>query len=552
MMQNNDFDWYEDGMEVETPEFHPTETKRTIIEKIFDICTLLYNYITLALFVIYIFRLIFSFKNSTIVTMKTNTIILSMIVYFGSLPLITNIIRFIKFICLNFTDESQEKKVNSAYRWVSLSLWYLLNLYLVYYIKQDIIDYYDITKAYLQCGLLASISFTAVTIIMEYFYEYFLEKSLYLKMRDVEIRERILAAMKNYRYELAESSSSSVSRECSLKDLIFYNANENTSEENENHIELKKWNEKRVGKLYLKIPELISLYDANTMARDVFTKASEGNDVLTFDSFCNIFPNDQIALQALPFFESNDKQEITKKEFRDTIVQFYVDRVNLEKNFRIAKGFVDIADDIFCIVVLAFLLLAFLIIFGIPLKELVALALSSALLLNFLVSGVASDLYFNFMVLLSHPFDIGDEIIIDGVDYKVYKISLATTTFIATNGGKVKFLNSGLWKRELINMTRAPEKILVFDFKLSPEIDVIKFQLFKSKIQRYLRERQYDFYESFSFEAKSEKATGIEALECTLILKCKNYKTKTKKLNLRVEITGIILELFKILDMKTL
>ncbi|KAM0675873.1 hypothetical protein GVAV_000649 [Gurleya vavrai] len=550
-MEEKPFDWYEDTMEVETAEFHPSESNRTILERFFDGCVALFNYTTMAFVIIYIFRYVLNYKKLEIGKVNANTILLICIVYFGSLSIITNVCRFFVFLILNFASESFEKKVRSSFRYISLSLWYMLNLYLIKNVKKELKDFYPNSKAFLQCGLLSSLAYTIVTVIMANFYEYFLEKSLFAKMRDVDMRERILVAMKNYRYELSESSSSA-SKEFTCADLFNWQQDEIVSEENEGHIELRKWDEKRVGNLYLKPPELQSLYDAKTLARDVFEKASEGKTVLHFDAFCSIFPNDQIALQALPFFESNDRQEITKKEFRDTIIGFYVDRINLEKNFVIAKGFVNIIDDIFCIVVLIFLILAFLIIFGIPLKELVALALSSALVLNFLVSGVATDLYMNVMILLSHPFDIGDEIIVDDVDYKVYKIALATTSLIAKNGGKVKFLNTCLWKKSLINMTRAPEKILVFSFNLDPDLDLIKFQLFKSKIQRYLRERPYDFYETFSLEAKSEISTNLKCLECSLVLRCKSIKTKSKKFHLRVEVTNVIIDLFKILDITTL
>lgn len=547
-MDTKAFDWYEDTIEVETPEFHPKEQKKTISQKLFDTFVISFEYIAGITFLLRIFRYIFNLSDFFIYDMHVDTLLLCIFVYFGSLPIITNILRCVFFLTKKLVDEHYLEKVQGAYRWIALTIWYCLNLYLIQFIQPEIKSFYEISRAYLQCGFLTSLSFTVITITMEFFYEYFLQKSMFAKMCDVEMRERILATFKNYRYELSESSSS-VSHECSCADLFFC-FEKRDEDENEEHIELRKYDNKRIGNLYMKPPELTSLYDAKTLARDVFEKVAEGSETLNFDKFASVFPNDQIALQALPFFEQAD-QEITKRDFRDTVVNFYVDRINLEKNFDIAKGFVNIVGDVLTIVVFGFLILAYLVIFGIPLKELVALALSSALLLNFLISGAATDLYFNFMVLLSHPFDIGDDVIIDNEDFRVYKIGLASTSFIGPNGGKVKFLNSILWKKNLINMTRAPEKIIIFNFDMDPSIDVIKFQLLKTKIHKYLRARSHDFYETFSLQSKSEQCVNVNKLECSLVLRCKSYKTKAKKFNLRVEVTNMIQELFRILEIKT-
>jgi hypothetical protein len=86
-------------------------------------------------------------------------------------------------------------------------------------------------------------------------------------------------------------------------------------------------------------------------------------------------------------------------------------------------------------------------------------------------------------------------------------------------------------------MTRAPEKIIVFNFNLDPNINLEKFRMMKIKIHEFLRNRPFDFYETFSLEASSEGATDVNILKCLLILKSKNYKTKGKKFHLRVEVT---------------
>ncbi|KAF7684115.1 Mechanosensitive ion channel protein 8 [Astathelohania contejeani] len=539
-MEEDDFNWYEEVLEADIEEFEPADKGKSTTSKLFDILIKVFRYVFLITLVVLFYRYLFKYETATFFGVDLDIFLFGITVYCGSLIIIAGLSRGAVYLIKQMSSEQLEKKALSIYKWAALGIWFILNLYLLKYFKKGLGDYYKLIRSFLLSGTLTCISFTGVAIAMQYFYEYFLQKSLYLKMNEVDSKERIIAAMKSFRYELSESSLS-VTEECKCQDIFCCNNSdiENT-DENASHIELKMEEDNKVGDMYLKGPEIQTLYDAKTLARDVFRKGSQDGVVFTFEDFSKMFPNTQIALQAFSYFDSNDDREVSKKEFRDTIVGFYMDRVNLEKNFGIAKGFVDIVADVFYIIVSAFLCLAYLIIFGIPLKDLLALALSSALMLNFLVSGMAVDLYFNFMVLLSHPFDIGDDVIVDGVDYKVYKIGLSSTSLLGANGGKVKFLNSKLWQKNLINMTRAPEKIILFEFELDPALDVEKLKELKMRIFLFVKQRSYDFYESFSLEAKSESDTNLKSLNCCLILRCKSYKSKAKKFQLRVEISKFL------------
>lgn len=546
----DDFNWYEDAAEIDVEEFEPVEKDRSQINKYFDFLQKIFNYIIIISGSIYIFRYVFGKDKMEIFSINLNIILVSFVVCCGSFNLVTFVAQLIHQTLRMIGLKTIEKRFKSMYRWLSATIWFLISLYMLKYIKKDLNIYYRYVKSFILSGILTGSVFTGITLAMQLFYESFVTSSLLAKMKEVDIKEKIISAMKNYRYELSESSTTETPG-CTFSEIFFGRESDGNSDGNASHINLNRQDEAMIGSLYFKAPELQSLHDAKTLARDVFEKATS-QDEMSFNEFADIFPNAQIAIQAFSYFDANDDRTVSRKEFKDTIIQFYIDRVNLEKGFDIAKGFVDIVNDILSIVVCGFLILAYLVIFGIPLKELMALALSSALVLNFAVSGMAVDLYFNFMVLLSHPFDIGDDVIIDDLNYTVYKIGLNSTSFLGRNGGKVKFLNSVLWKKTLINMTRAPEKVLLFTFKLSPDVNVDIFRELKNKIHQYLKKRTFDFFEAFSLEAVSEQATNINALECALILKCRSYKTKAKKFGLRVEISKMLKDLFEELELKLL
>lgn len=545
-----DFNWYEDAAEMDVEEFEPVEKDRSQINKYFDFLKKVFNYAIVICAPVYVFRYIFDKNTLTILNINLNTILILIVLTCGSFNLITLLVIMVHQVLKKIGLQMIEKRFKSMYRWLSATIWFLLGLYSLKYVKEDLNIYYRYVRSFVLSGILTGAFFTGINLAMQLFYESFLTSSLLAKMKEVDIKEKIISAMKSYRYEISESSTTDTAG-CTCTQIFFGRESETNSDVNISHINLNRQDEEVIGSLYFKPPEIQSLHDAKTLARDVFEKATVKKE-MDFNEFSEIFPNTQIAIQAFSFFDCNDDQTISKKEFKDTMIQFYIDRVNLEKGFAIAKGFVDIVSDILSIVVCGFLILAYLVIFGIPLKDLLALALSSALVLNFAVSGMAVDLYFNFMVLLSHPFDIGDDVIVENENYTVYKIGLSTTSFLARNGGKIKFLNSVLWKKTLINMTRAPEKILFFSFKLNPEINTDLFRDLKSRIHLFLKKRSFDFFEAFSLEATSEQATDINALDCALLLKCRSYKTKAKKFGLRAEINKFLLELFKEMEIKTI
>lgn len=545
----DDFNWYEDAAEIDVEEFEPVKKERNQFNRLFEMIQKVFNYLIIISGPVYIFRYLFNFNKFNISGVNLNHILISILLFCGSYTIIFVLMAIVSKFLNRIGLKMIEKRFKSVSRWLSLTIWFLLMLYVSNYIKEAFKEYFRYIKSFILSGILTGIVFSGLTLAIEFFYESFVAKSLLSKMKEVDKKEKIISAMKNFRYEISESSTDETAG-CDCTQIFFGRDSDVNSDINISHINLNKKDEDVIGALYFKPPELQSVHDAKTLAKDVFEKATSSVE-MNFSEFSDIFPNTQIAIQAFSYFDSNNDQTISKKEFKDTLISFYISRVNLEKGFEIAKGFVEIVNDIAIIAAFSFLILAYLVLFGIPLKELLALALSSALVLNFAVSGLAIDMYFNIMVLLSHPFDIGDDVIIDGCNYTVYKIGLSSTSLLAKNGGKVKFMNRDLWAKTLINMTRAPEKILFFTFKLSSDIDVDKFREMKNRIHSYLKTRRFDFYEAFSLEATSEKATAIEVLDCSLLLKCRSYKTKAKKFGLRAEINKFLLELFKEMEIKS-
>ncbi|KAI5191261.1 hypothetical protein NECID01_1373 [Nematocida sp. AWRm77] len=389
------------------------------------------------------------------------------------------------------------------------------------------------------CVLLTDIAFIIKSICIEMFKIYFLSTSLKSKAKDIEIKEKIIESMQNYAYGGIEEESLNMFAPCFI--VSFLKDSEDEDDPNTNlGMEFIQGD---VGEVFgdmftTSIFQKRKLSQRETMhlARDVFTKCSSDKDVVSFNDFCEIFSSPQEAVQAFLYFDTGDMKQITKKDMRDTLIGFHYDRENLNVTYNSLIKFVSVIDNLMSVVVLIPILFLYLVVFKMPIKQIITLSLSSALVLNFFVSGLLKDFYLNASFIITHPFDIGDEVTIDGKDYIIYRISLYHTEVLSMAGGKITFLNKVLCTRNIVNMSRAPQKLVHISFSLDPNITPAQFKNIKKDLLIYLRNREETFYESFTIQSESEANCHMEKLNCTLITRCKTLGSRMSKLQLKIEL----------------
>ncbi|KAG0418184.1 hypothetical protein EQH57_0784, partial [Dictyocoela roeselum] len=264
------FNWYEDAADVDIDEFEPVDKERYKISYYFDLLLLVFRYITSISFCTLIFRYIFNQKNYEIDGIRLNTILFYSCIFFGSLIGITMAMESLLFVLKMIGAVLLEKRVKIFYRWASMAIWFMLNLYFLNnFLRDDWGSYFKYLRSFLISGILTSISFTIESILMQLFYESFVAKSLDAKVKDVDLKEKIIAVMKAYRYEISDSTPSHGDN-CACTDIFCMSDPEAENEDRGTHIDINAKTEVNVGGLYFKPPEMKTLYDAKTLSRDVF------------------------------------------------------------------------------------------------------------------------------------------------------------------------------------------------------------------------------------------------------------------------------------------
>lgn len=149
------------------------------------------------------------------------------------------------------------------------------------------------------------------------------------------------------------------------------------------------------------------------------------------------FPTSKSCDQAFRLFDKDGNGTITKKEMKSSILYIYRERRNLFKSLRDlseALGRLNLILYGFSGFLTAFLSLP---VYGIELTA--VLPFTSILVALSFVFGSATRNTFECIIFLfvTHPYDTGDRIIIDGSTYLVDEVNLLTTVLVRSDGQRI-------------------------------------------------------------------------------------------------------------------
>ncbi|CAO3635676.1 unnamed protein product [Cunninghamella blakesleeana] len=192
--------------------------------------------------------------------------------------------------------------------------------------------------------------------------------------------------------------------------------------------------------------------------------------------FRPFFNTEEETQKAFDVFDKDGNGDISRREFRDTVVQIYRERKLLAQCIRDtsqALGKIDII--IFIIFLLINVFICISAIFGVNLYQ-ILLPLGTFIMgLSFMFSETVKIAFQSIMFLfVTHPYDAGDNVIIDTQTLTVHNMGITGTVFIRGDGQKVYAPTSVLMTKLITNIRRSPdmgESIpLNVDFRTSTDL----------------------------------------------------------------------------------
>lgn len=525
-MKTADFEWF-DYQGTEEAEVRKIKRERSIFERLF-------GFFSAFVFMIFIVSFVAAFILKFITDEEyyvygveirdINKVIITITVSFRMILFMLFLIRW----CLEYLGFRLYANILQVIsKYIAIFLW--MGVCLVK-IDNGKLEY---LKVYCYVVMISSFTFGVLSLSMLFLQYRLIKATMETQMKETDITENILKIFKKF---IRENSGGSTDSTDNLFPDVYYIDFSNvistcaTLDEGYN-------NTKSFG---IEPPEISNLNEAIELSRDVFNKAVADSSSMNIEDFRHIFDSDDQFQKALPLFDINHEKSLSSKDFRNTVIELYHKRALLSKSIISKLQFSFVIEKLLAIICVMFLFIIGFILIGINLKKLLALVISSAIVVNFTGSEVVKDMWRSIVFVISHQFDIGDDVIIDDKEMTVFDIGILSTSFVLSNGGKIKISNSNLWGKVITNMTKAPEKLLLFTFELKSGISPDEIILLKKEITAYLNKKRFDLLDTFVLDTSIPNYTSIDSLKTAVIIKCKNYNSKSKRFIIRAEFSAFL------------
>ena len=264
-----------------------------------------------------------------------------------------------------------------------------------------------------------------------------------------------------------------------------------------------------------------SSLQAKHLARQVFRALSRTDkNYIVKKDFDRVFGADQFSAEAFGIFGIDVDQRINKLEFIAIMANILKTKHNLDRSIHLSFQALEMLDRFLNIILLIFMCIICFSIFGMYPSTLAAFSVSSIVTAGWIFGGVAKDA-FNCLLLLfvTHPFDIGDILLMEGKKWTVQEINIFTTIFAGWGGEELCCPNANLVGKNFTNLTRNNEQYEIFSLKFGASLDQEVIQSFRMDMYTFLAQHATEFYPSFEFE--TGESNNLEDIQISLRIRCK-------------------------------
>ncbi|KAJ3391079.1 hypothetical protein HDU92_000145 [Lobulomyces angularis] len=184
--------------------------------------------------------------------------------------------------------------------------------------------------------------------------------------------------------------------------------------------------------------------------------AKENSDRIYLSDFLKYFATTEEAEEAFLFFDKDNNGDVIKSEFKQTILEVFNEDESLEKSIFQSSQAISKLDNVvsfFSYIVILFIILA---IFGVNTTGFLTVAVSLWAGLAFALGGTIKNVLESMIFLfLTHPYDVGDRVEIDGEQFFVKEFGLNTTVFKSIEGLEIYSPNFVLLGKSIRNIRRS-------------------------------------------------------------------------------------------------
>ncbi|KAJ3252629.1 hypothetical protein HK103_001378 [Boothiomyces macroporosus] len=303
----------------------------------------------------------------------------------------------------------------------------------------------------------------------------------------------------------------------------------------------------------MKTLSLISDKNAINLSKKLWRSLNDSSDI-TIATFYQCFESVETAKEAFALFDPDATGYIDEKALRRGIKKIYRERRNLLKSLRDVSQALGNFNRLIYGFVLLLTGLFSLPIFGINLNT--VLPFTSIIIALSFVFGTQAKTTFESIIFLfvTHPYDIGDRVVIKGVTMIVEEIHLLTTVFRRTGDGQKLYVpTSTLVSEPIGNIRRSADQSDEISFTVDFETPHEVLVELETKVKEFVASQSKDFISIGSLNIKEMQHTHL--LVCSFFVTFKgNFQDGSRRMARRnmlmYEIKKYMVELWKKYDLK--
>ncbi|KDQ21736.1 hypothetical protein BOTBODRAFT_212160 [Botryobasidium botryosum FD-172 SS1] len=232
--------------------------------------------------------------------------------------------------------------------------------------------------------------------------------------------------------------------------------------------------------------------------RIFYSFCPEGAGRFELGDIARFFPTHDQAQFAFATFDKEENGDVTLEEVEVACQAISREQLCLVESMADVDSAVGRLDNIlmsvYTIVVILFIAVAL----NPSVSTLLAGAGTFVLGLSWLIGATASEVLNSIIFLfVKHPFDIGDNVQLDGVVYTIKEMRILSTIMVDPRGCNVQVANSQLCTKPLMNIRRSGQMSEPFQFDVEYTTADAQLQALEAKMLEFVTQEKRDFLPSF-------------------------------------------------------
>ncbi|TPX37039.1 hypothetical protein SmJEL517_g00849 [Synchytrium microbalum] len=293
---------------------------------------------------------------------------------------------------------------------------------------------------------------------------------------------------------------------------------------------------------------LRSLHDAKMLSKRLFLSLKRGSSgILVPADFRPYFPTQAETMAAFKLLDKDENGDISPQEMRTTIIEIYRERLSLDKSIRDGNQAMHKLDGLLKVFMFALIIFICLGIWGVNITNFLAGLISLWLGILFAIGATIKNLLESVIFLfLTHPYDVGDRVEIDGNTYIVKEFALSVTVFRTPDGKEVIAPNPVLLTKFINNIRRSGPQVETVLLKLSGDTTEAQLQKLKERLGDFAQHSSRDFNSSVTTHIKELNDSNQMTVSVSITHKTNwsNFSNKVARTNrFMLELRRIMMDL---------